>query len=126
VLQETWIVAIRKLEQFRGESSFKTWITAILINKCHEKAREKTKHDGVSLESQSSSKLSVELVDTMDIKLAMKNLAPGYRKILVLHDVEGYKHEEIASLLGISVGTSKSQLFHARQIVRDFLTEKTR
>jgi len=57
-------------------------------------------------------------VDTADLERAIAGLPTGYRTVLVLHDVEGYRHEEIADLLGVSVGTSKSQLFHARRAVR--------
>lgn len=124
VLQESWLVAIRKLDSFRGESTFKTWITAILINKCREKARQMVLYNRESVEFYQTVNQSIEMTaDKLDIQSALARLAPGQRKVLILHDAEGFKHEEIAMLLQISIGTSKSQLFDARRIVRHFLTE---
>jgi RNA polymerase sigma-70 factor (ECF subfamily) len=125
VLQECWMVAIRKLDSFRGDSTFKTWITSILINKCREKVRERMQHNGQTLETDLARSLSTEMTtDRIDLQRALAGLAPGYRQVLVLHDVEGFKHEEIASMLGVAAGTSKSQLHEARKAVRDFLMER--
>ena len=124
-LQETWVTAVQKLDDFRGASSLKTWLTGILINKCREQTR---KHRGV--QSVSSESMDVKghdplqsVEDGIDLQQQLQSLPPGCREILVLHDVEGYKHHEIGELLNIAEGTSKSQLAYARKLMRYQLTD---
>lgn len=121
IVQESWVVAIQSLDRFAGKASFKTWLTGILINKFREHQRKN--RDTVSLAvlvqrptAAKSQNLSI------DLKNAILQLPDGYREVLTLHDIEGFKHKEIARLLNIKEGTSKSQLFQARKAMRQLLT----
>ncbi|MEO9803481.1 MAG: RNA polymerase sigma factor [Reichenbachiella sp.] len=119
LVQRTWVVAIEKIQHFRRRSTLKTWLTGILINLLKEQVRKEIKQKKTAEETAVDlvSETSTSLV-TMDLEEAIKSLSPGYRQILVLHDIEGYTHKEIGELLDISSGTSKSQLFQARSILR--------
>jgi RNA polymerase sigma-70 factor (ECF subfamily) len=120
VVQETWIRATEKLSGFRWEAAFGTWLTGIGLNVARQLLRKRGRwtdmegvpepwrpppHDG----------------ERIDLERAIALLPAGYRTVLVLHDVEGYRHEEIGEMLGISPGTSKSQLFNARRSLRQVL-----
>jgi RNA polymerase sigma factor (sigma-70 family) len=113
-VQEAWLRAMRGLGGFREESSFGTWLTGIGI-RCGLEMLRKRNPVIVTLREPS--------VDpapdvTVDLERAIAGLPDGYRAVLVLHDIEGRTHEEIARLLEIEAGTSKSQLFHARRVLR--------
>ncbi len=121
IVQETWVVAIQTLDRFEGKASFKTWLTGILINKFREHQRKN--RDTVSLAvlvQRPTTTKSQNL--NIDLKNAILQLPDGYREVLTLHDIEGFKHKEIARLLNIKEGTSKSQLFQARKAMRQLLT----
>ncbi len=126
LLQEMWVVAIRKLPDFQWKSELKTWLIGILINlyRSMRKAveREMTTADTDLLEVEHPQEILSDSI--ADLEKAIGQLPAGYRQIIVLHDIEGYKHKEIATLLDISEGTSKSQLFHARKALRTFLSDK--
>lgn len=119
LVQRTWVVAIEKIKNFQRRSTLKTWLTGILINLLKEQIRKEIKQKktevGTAVDVVSANATSL---DAMDLEGAIKDLSPGYRQILVLHDIEGYTHKEIGELLDISAGTSKSQLFQARSILR--------
>jgi RNA polymerase sigma-70 factor, ECF subfamily len=118
-VQETWIRATTRLPAFRWESSLKTWLGGIAINCCREIQR-RPREDGMPAEVP----LRPSTGDRVDLETAIRGLAPGYRDVFVLHDVEGRSHEEIASMLGIDAGTSRSQLHKARRALRAALTER--
>lgn len=118
--QETWITAMKKLETYRGGSTFKTWLTGILINKVREHRRAGLRRPAHALDPELGQPAYGYPGIGVDLQRSLAGLSEGYHQVLVLHDSEGYTHEEIAALLGISEGTSKSQLFHARQQVRKF------
>lgn len=118
--QETWITAVKKLETYRGASSFKTWLTGILIYKIKELQRAGRRTPGETLNEEMGQPTSGYPGIGLDLQRSLARLSQGYHQVLVLHDAEGYTHQEIAELLGISEGTSKSQLFHARKQVRQF------
>lgn len=120
IVQETWIRAVAGLQDFRRDSSFRTWLFGIAINLCRELFRNRLKNDGTA-ESIEPSVVKDRSGEGLDLELAISSLPDGYRAVLVLHDVEGYKHEEISALLAIDVGTSKSQLSRARKAVRQSL-----
>ena len=122
-LQETWVTVVQKIELFEGRSSFKTWLTGILINKCRELHKEEKRNDHDELSNAMQNSVNHTVAIKMDLRSAIGQLSNGYRKVLVLHHAEGYTHTEIAALLGINEGTSKSQLFHARNIVRKYLND---
>ena len=126
VVQETWIRAVRQLSKFRWESSLKTWITAIGLNLGRETLRRRARVKAEEFDEHLG--LSVPPVrdgERIDLERAIARLPNGYRTVLVLHDVEGYTHEEISRQLQIAVGTSKSQLFDARRAVRSLLQWKS-
>lgn len=121
VAQETWITAMKKLDAFQGTSSFRTWLTGILLFKVKEHQKSALRKPRVALEVETAQPLSGYPGIGIDLQRGLASLSAGYHQVLVLHDSEGYTHEEIATLLGISEGTSKSQLFHARRQVQKFL-----
>jgi RNA polymerase sigma-70 factor (ECF subfamily) len=120
-VQETWSRAVGRLSTFRWEAALGTWLSAILIRHCHERRRRRSSEappfDDVADTAVDDPTL-IALADRVDLARAVAALPEGYRFVLVLHDIEGYTHEEIATLAGIEVGTSKSQLSRARRSVR--------
>jgi RNA polymerase sigma-70 factor (ECF subfamily) len=123
--QDVFVRVWQKLATFRGDSAFGTWLHRLTINVVIERfrteaARRQKLHDGEEIfETLSAPLRSGDL--SMDFEAALRKLPDGAREIFVLHDVEGYKHHEIATLLGISAGTSKAQLHRARMMLRRHL-----
>jgi RNA polymerase sigma-70 factor (ECF subfamily) len=125
--QEAWVRAIRALPTFRGDARFTTWLHRIAVNSALHGRRSRMRKAG--RETAMDDRFSVRAVaETSVLKLklerAMERLPEGMRKVLVLHDVEGYTHEEIAEMLGVNPGTCKSQLFKARARMRRLLSPK--
>lgn len=123
LVQETWIVIVEQLSTFRWKSSLKTWISGILINKFRQNLRKNRPYSELAPEMRVTSPYDSEI---MDLQQAILSLPMGYREVIVMHDLEGFKHREIAEILNIKEGTSKSQLFMARQQMRKFLTDYSR
>jgi len=128
--QDVFVRAWQKLALFRGESSFATWLHRLAVNVIVERfrtlgtARDRFLADGEAVLERLPGAAGPAKHDVrMDLDAAMKRLPPGARTVFVLHDVEGYRHEEIGQMLGVSVGTSKSQLHRARMTLRGHLTE---
>src|SRR5205085_2991100 len=122
VVQEAWIRATEAAPNFRWESGFSTWLTGIAINRFKELLRKRNRWPSVALDQVHEPEVRPDTVgERVDLERALSLLPVGYRTVLVLHDMEGYRHEEIAEQLGIAAGTSKSQLFHARRYVRALL-----
>lgn len=131
--QEVFLQVFRKLGSFRGDSAFTTWLHRLTVNQVlmHFRKRgvklEHTSEEGdftnvVDTPLQSTRRIS--MVDRLALEKAIAELPPGYRTVFTLHDIEGYEHEEIAGLLGVSIGTSKSQLHKARMRLRELLMKK--
>ena len=124
--QDVFVRAWQRLGQFRGDSAFGTWLFRLAVNVMLSRRevvaiRNKRHVDDAELvESLSSAEASPEL--GVDFQAAIARLPPGMRRIFVLHDIEGYKHDEIAAMLGIAQGTSKSQLHRVRMILRKYLS----
>ena len=120
-----WCIAIRKLAEFQWRSELKTWLTGILINLSREKRKEEEKEMNLhnTLITEAEKPLEPSVFDVHDLEKAISELPPGYRQVVILHDVEGYTHQEIAELLDIAEGTSKSQLYHARKTLREYLSQ---
>jgi RNA polymerase sigma-70 factor (ECF subfamily) len=114
-VQEAWLRAIRGLRSFRGDSSFLTWLTGIGIRCALEMMRRRGPEDP-SAPPEAAATPASDLA--IDLERAIAGLPDGYRIVLVLHDVEGFTHDEIARLIDVEPGTSKSQLFHARRALR--------
>ncbi len=132
--QEVFIQLFRKIGSFRGESAFSTWLHRLTVNQVlmHFRRRsvknEKTSEDGEIPEQivpGTENQAKMPVLDRIALTRAIEQLPPGYKSAFVLHDVEGYEHEEVAKILGISVGTSKSQLHKARLKLRGLLIKQT-
>jgi RNA polymerase sigma-70 factor (ECF subfamily) len=122
VVQETWVRAVEGANRFEWKSTFPSWLTGIGLNRARELLRKRSRRPMFDLSEQSEPRAPVAPVgERIDLERALALLPDGYRTVLVLHDVEGYRHDEIAARLGIATGTSKSQLFHARRYVRALL-----
>src|SRR4051812_30573585 len=125
IAQEVWIQIFRALPSYRGDSQFSTWAHRIAVNRTLNALR-RTKRLAAIETTVEEDTASVEM-DTersfiaASIETATAKLSPGARAVFVLHDVEGYTHEEIAQELGITSGGSKSQLFKARAKLRKLL-----
>lgn len=123
--QDVFVRLWQKIGSFRGESAFGTWLHRLAVNVVIEKfrteaTRRQRHHDGEEIfETLPALSRSGDLA--MDLDGAVTSLPDGAREIFVLHDVEGYKHVEIAEMLGISPGTSKAQLHRARMMLRKYL-----
>ena len=131
--QEVFIQLFRKVGSFRGDSAFSTWLHRLTVNQVlmHFRRRsvknEKVSDDGEMPEQAvagTSNPNKMPVVDRIALKNAIAELPRGYRNVFVLHDVEGYEHEEVARMLSISVGTSKSQLHKARLKLRGLLIKQ--
>lgn len=131
--QEVFIQLYRKIGSFRGDSAFTTWLHRLTVNQVlmHFRKRsvkmEKTTEEGetpVQIVNGTENPRQMPVVDRIALDAAIAQLPPGYRSVFVLHDIEGYEHEEVAKILGCSVGTSKSQLHKARLKMRKLLQKK--
>jgi RNA polymerase sigma-70 factor (ECF subfamily) len=116
VLQETWIRAVAALPRFAWQSTLRTWLCSIVVNCCREVWR--SARDELVIDESHADAPSVDIAGRIDVETALARMATGYRAVLVLHDVFGFTHEEIAQRLDIEVGTSKSQLSRARRAMR--------
>lgn len=125
VIQDAWIRASDRFARFEWRSELRTWLSGFVVNCAREVVRPFEKQ-GVALVED-----DVELgsddpgisgaFDRLDLERGLAALPPGYREVLVLHDIEGYAHDEIAELLHVATGTSKSQLTRARRALRRLL-----
>jgi len=132
--QEVFIQLFRKIGSFRGDSAFSTWLHRLTVNQVlmHFRKRsvknEKTSEDGEMPEltvSGTANPAKMAVIDRIALKNAINGLPKGYKNVFVLHDVEGFEHEEVARMLGISIGTSKSQLHKARLKLRNLLAKQS-
>ena len=122
--QEAWIRAIRALPTFRGDARFSTWLHRIAVNSALQAVRrEESRHkrEAPMPESIAVAPPSRDALLSQRLEWALDLLPERMRKVLILHDVEGYTHDEIGELLGTAAGTSKSQLFKARAKMRVLL-----
>ncbi|HZJ42407.1 MAG TPA: RNA polymerase sigma factor [Pyrinomonadaceae bacterium] len=128
--QEAFIQLFRKIGSFRGESAFTTWLHRLTVNQClmHFRKKsvklERTTEEGdtpVQVVRGTENPNAMPVLDRIALDNALKQLPAGYRTVFVLHDVEGHEHEEIARMLNVAVGTSKSQLHKARMKLRKIL-----
>jgi RNA polymerase sigma-70 factor (ECF subfamily) len=129
LLQEIFLLAHRKLDSFRGASALGTWLYRLGMNVCLDRLRSKAnRQDSATdtLEDQltaSPASLSTSPFSRLDIERAIQSLPEGARAAFLLHDVEGLDHQEVGQALGISEGTSKSQVHKARMRIRTFLRQ---
>jgi RNA polymerase sigma-70 factor, ECF subfamily len=125
--QDVFVRTWEKLPQFRGESAFSTWLHRLAVNvvlnarKSEGKQAARTDQNDISDDRWEEAARAPMHIERMDLAEAIAKLPAGARKVFVLHDVEGYKHEEIAELMGITSGGSKAQLHRARLLLREAL-----
>lgn len=138
--QEAFLQLFRKIATFRGESAFSTWLHRLAVNvvlmKLRKKSGNETSLEQVTEPDEESGgprrdfgapdlRLSGS-IDRVNLQRAVDQLPPGYKAVFVLHDVQGYEHNEIAEIMGCSIGNSKSQLHKARMRLRELLHEVLR
>src|SRR5438552_1146228 len=132
--QEVFVQVFRKLDTFRGESAFTTWLHRLTVNhvlmhfRKNSSRKEQLTEDGELPEPAIKARnilTSFPILDRLALDEAIVKLPPGYRAVFILHDVEGLEHIEIANILGCAVGTSKSQLHKARMKLRRLLRPPT-
>src|SRR6266704_4594247 len=138
--QEGFLHLFRKIGTFRGESAFSTWLHRMTVNVVLMRLRKKSL-PAISLEETTepdeetggprkdvgAADLRLSgAVDRVNLERSIERLPPGYKTVFVLHDVQGYEHNEIAEMMGCSVGNSKSQLHKARTRLRELLQEEVR
>jgi RNA polymerase sigma-70 factor (ECF subfamily) len=120
VVQETWIRGTEGWSGFRWEASLLTWLKSIALNLCRAAFRRRNTA-WLDLAQVEPAAPHPSPDGRIDLERALTLLPPGYRTVLLLHDLEGYRHDEIAARLGTSAGTSKSQLHRARRALRNLL-----
>ncbi len=138
--QEAFLQLFRKIATFRGESAFSTWLHRLSVNVVLMKLRKKSGTES-SLDEMTEPDEdgngprrdfgTVDLrlsgsIDRVNLQRAVEQLPPGYKSVFVLHDVQGYEHNEIADIMDCSIGNSKSQLHKARMRLRELLQEELR
>jgi RNA polymerase sigma-70 factor (ECF subfamily) len=126
LMQDVFVRAWRRLETFRGDCAFSSWLHRLAVNTMLENARSERRRVARVLPMEDTSRLEgaarTSGVDLrMDMEDAIASLPKGARLAFVLHDVEGYQHQEIAEQLGVSAGTIKAQLHRARRLLRERL-----
>jgi RNA polymerase sigma-70 factor, ECF subfamily len=131
--QEAFLQLFRKIATFRGESAFSTWLHRMAVNVVLMQLRKKSlpvvpleetlenEDEAPKKELGAADPVLLGSIDRLRLQRAVDDLPPGYRRIFVLHDVEGYEHNEIATMVGCSIGNSKSQLHKARMKLREAL-----
>jgi len=131
--QEVFIQLYRKIGSFRGDSAFTTWLHRMTVNQVlmHFRKRsvknEKTTEEGetpVQIVAGTENPRKMPVVDRIALDRAIAQLPKGYKTVFILHDIQGHEHEEVAKILGCSVGTSKSQLHKARMKLRKLLKKQ--
>ena len=131
LLQDVFLLAHRKLGSFRGDSSLATWLYRLAMNHCLDHLRGRQARMGKATESLDAEHAAEpaarapavpSAISRLDLERAIGRLPEGCRAAFLLHDVEGFEHQEVAQILGVSVGTSKSQVHKARMKLRGMLT----
>ncbi len=129
MLQEIFLLAFRKMTSFKGDSSLGTWLYRLGVNACLDRLRSKARRNDQQTDwlnddlppVAATTHTATGVLDRLALERALKTLPPGCRAAFLLHDVEGFEHREIASMLGIAEGTSKSQVHKARTRLRGLL-----
>lgn len=123
-MHDAWVRATPRMAQFQWRSELRTWLAGFVVNAARERQRTVVTQELDDTMSADDAPLS-GIHDRIDLVTALATLPPGYREVLVLHDAEGWTHDDIAARLGIAPGTSKSQLSRARAAMRRLLREST-
>lgn len=126
VLQEGFVQVFKAIGQFRSESTIGAWIKTIIIRTAYRKVKQKVTFDDIDAIPTNTFVQWGTSLDAEYLEKAIMALPEGYRTIFLLIEVEGYAHKEVAAMLNISEGTSKSQLFYAKKRLREMLAEYVR
>ena len=121
LVHDAWVDAAQRFDRWAGLSALRTWLAGFVVNKHRAALRRAGVTEPVEQVADAREGREAVIAARIDLERAIAALPPGFRTVLVLHDAEGYTHEEIARLLGIQVGTSKSQLARARAAMRALL-----
>ncbi len=129
VLQEGFVKVFKNLEKFRNEGSFEGWMRRIFVNTAIEHYRKRSTHlasvvDVTEVQKEDNSWNAFDHLAEKDLLNIIKSLSPGYRTVFNMYVVEGYSHKEIGELLGITEGTSKSQLARAKALLQKMIIEQ--
>ena len=131
--QDVFIQLFNKIGSFRGDSAFTTWLHRMTVNQVLMHFRKRsTKSELTAIEEETPDQIvrgtenpdKMPVIDRIALENAVQQLPPGYRTVFILHDVEGYEHEEIAQMMGVAEGTSKSQLHKARLKLRNLIRQQ--
>ena len=131
--QDVFIQLFNKIGSFRGDSAFTTWLHRMTVNQVLMHFRKRsTKSELTSVDEETPDEIvrgtenpdKMPIIDRIALEKAVQQLPPGYRTVFILHDVEGYEHEEIARMMGVAEGTSKSQLHKARLKLRNLIRQQ--
>ncbi|HET8623559.1 MAG TPA: sigma-70 family RNA polymerase sigma factor [Gemmatimonadales bacterium] len=124
IAHDAWVRAVARLPGFEWRAQLSTWLIAIVVNCARERQRAAAPLEPLDTEPAVADRALDAAPARIDVERALAQLPPGYREVVVLHELEGFTHEEIAELLGIEPGTSKSQLHHARRRLRSLIGEE--
>ncbi len=127
LLQEGFVKVFKNIEKFRGEGSFEGWVRRIFVNTAIEHYRKQVNlyalHDSEARGYEFYEENALETLKQQDILKIIQKLSDGYRTVFNLYVIEGFSHKEIGDMMGISEGTSKSQLARARYLLQKMITE---
>ncbi len=129
ITQMAFVRVFKKIDSFRGDSAFSSWVYRLTVNICINHFRREKRKKELVVHELSELAINLKILKTNEqaskmkpfLEKAIRALPAGYRMIFVLYDIEGYKHEEIAEMMNISEGTSKSQLHKARKELKQYL-----
>ncbi len=130
VMQEGFLKVYKALDRFKGESNIKTWMQSIMVNTAinHYRQKKRTSFKDISDADFETIKIFndniIEQISTDELLEVINDLPEGYGMVFNLHSIEGYKHKEIAEMLGINEGTSKSQLAKARKAIQTLISKR--
>ena len=125
LVHDAWVRAVQRVAAFEWRSTLRTWLAGFVVSLWRERQRLESREMPLDDSHRDNGATLPASLDRLDVERALASLAPGFREVLVLHDIEGYTHEEIAVMLGVQPGTSKSQLSRARAAVRRALGDST-
>lgn len=129
--QDAFVRAFARIDAFRGDSALSTWLhsiaVSVVLNVLRRERRAEQRHADIEVVDLQQTTRPIAEPDLKDrLRAAIDALPPGYRTVFVMHDIEGFTHEEIGEALGVAAGTSKTQLFHARRKLRRALADFVR
>lgn len=124
IVNDTFITAFKRLGTLKDHNSFRSWLFSIAINHVRNRRRIEYKNNTVEIEDIHIADRTNHPIMKTALQEAIQRLPLGYREVFLLHDADGFTHQEISKILNISEGTSKSQLFKARNMLRNYFLEK--